>query len=84
MEVQNNLYDRRHLRVHEMVTTRRARSRGFGEALVRFLEKFAREQECVWIVLSSGVERLDAHRFYRERAGYEHLANVFMKRIDAA
>jgi hypothetical protein len=28
------------------------------------------------------VERLDAHRFYRERVGYEHLANV-LKRVDA-
>ena len=82
VEIQNNLYDRCHLRVHEMVTTRGARSRGFGEALMRFLEEFAKDQGCVWIVLSSGVERRDAHRFYRERAGYEHLANVFMKRID--
>lgn len=83
VEIQNNLYDRRHLRVHEMVTAESARSRGFGAALMRFLEGFAREQGCVWIVLSSGVERLHAHRFYRDRAGYAHLANVFMKRLGA-
>ena len=46
VEVQNNLYDRLHLRVHEMVTTERARSRGFGEVLMRFLEEFAQQRDC--------------------------------------
>lgn len=82
VEIQNNLYDRIHLRVHEMVTTERERSRGFGEALMRSLEAFARRHGCAYVVLSSGVARRDAHRFYRERLGYEHRANVFMKRPD--
>ena len=51
-----------------------------GSALLRWLGHYARSHECKQLHLDSGVQRLDAHRFY-EREGLEatslHFRSVF-------
>lgn len=64
---------------YDLVTSDAARSRGLGAQLLGFVEEFAREQNCQTIALASGLQRLDAHRFYQERMHYDRFAFTFQK-----
>lgn len=56
------------LYVDDLVTDAATRSRGYGQALLRWLERAGREEGCDQLHLDSGSQRHDAHRFYfRER-----------------
>ncbi len=62
------LFRGRFLYVDDLVTDRMSRSAGYGAALIAWLEREARALDCGELVLDSGVQRHDAHRFYlRER-----------------
>lgn len=56
------------LYVDDLVTRESARGRGYGIALMRWLEARARELGCEQFHLDSGTHRLPAHRLYH-RAG---------------
>ena len=66
----------RYLEVEELVTTRAARSRGYGATLFEWLLRYAAEQDCAQVRLVSAVSRSDAHRFYLRR-GMSHDAHYF-------
>ncbi len=54
--------------IDDLVTDETHRSSGVGAALLRRCEEIARELGCVELLLDSGTQRADAHRFYfRER-----------------
>jgi GNAT superfamily N-acetyltransferase len=56
------------LYVDDLVSDGTRRSRGHGNALMRWLVEYARQRGCLELHLDSGVQRFDAHRFYfRER-----------------
>jgi GNAT superfamily N-acetyltransferase len=78
-----NLYHGRHLWVYDLVTAPDVRSQGHGRALLLWLEDLARREGCERLALCSGVRRLDAHRFYEERMGYERASHLFVKKLDA-
>jgi GNAT superfamily N-acetyltransferase len=50
--------------VDDLVTDAAARSRGFGDRLFDWLVAHAKERGCVQLLLDSGTQRVDAHRFY--------------------
>lgn len=77
VEVLENLYHGHHLWVHELVTHNAYRSRGLGADLLDYLAEWSREKDCDSIVLSSGLGREDAHRFYEERTDLERVSYVF-------
>jgi GNAT superfamily N-acetyltransferase len=52
------------------VTTASHRSKGYGAALMAWLERCAADNGCRQLHLDSGMQRRDAHRFYR-RAGMQ-------------
>lgn len=54
----------RALYVDDLVTDSAERSKGYGEALMRWLIDYAHTQGCDELHLDSGVQRFDAHRFY--------------------
>lgn len=70
----------RKLYVDDLVTASDARSSGVGKALLEELTRRAREAGCSLIDLDSGVQRLDAHRFYH-REGLTIAAHHFTKRL---
>jgi GNAT superfamily N-acetyltransferase len=78
--VQTNLYHKRHLFVDDLVTYDTFRSRGYGDAMIEYLLNYAKVAMCENIVLSSGVQRGDAHRFY-ERMGFEKTSYMFVKSV---
>ena len=64
-----NLADGRFLYVDDLVTRPDQRSRGHGATLLRWLWARAAAEGCGGVQLDSGVQRVDAHRFY-EREGF--------------
>lgn len=54
--------------VDDLVTDESRRSRGYGKAMLDWLQARAREQGCQTFSLDSGTQRQEAHAFYfRER-----------------
>lgn len=74
-----NLYYGHHLWVYDLVTSEESRSKGYGARLLEFVENLAREKGCKLVALSSGVQRVDAHRFYEDKMGYDRVSYVFKK-----
>ncbi|SDC74796.1 GNAT family N-acetyltransferase [Shouchella lonarensis] len=74
--IQTNFYNKKHLYVYDLVTKETARSKGYGAKLITYLSDYAREQGCQYIALESGLQRLNAHRFY-ERMGFEKFCYSF-------
>jgi GNAT superfamily N-acetyltransferase len=60
-----NLAWGRFLYVDDLVSASEARSHGHGAALLGWLRDHARAHGCAALHLDSGVQRADAHRFYR-------------------
>ena len=59
--------------LQDLVVSRDARSRGIGKALLDAATEWAREHGCTHLQLSSGLGRVDAHRFYRREGMDEEL-----------
>lgn len=70
------LHRGRYLEVDDLVTDEGERSRGYGRALLAWIAEYARAQGCDQVRLVSGVQRVDAHRFY-EREGMRYEAKYF-------
>lgn len=56
------------LYVDDLITDEQQRSKGYGKQLLDWLNAQARDNGCGQLHLDSGVQRVDAHRFY-EREG---------------
>jgi len=78
--VQTNLYHKRHLYIFDLVSDRAFRSQGYGRVMMEYLRDYAKMAACENLVLSSGLQREDAHRFY-ETEGFEKKSYLFVKAI---
>lgn len=76
-----NLYYGRYVYVFDLVTKSSERSVGYGASLLNYIEELAVQRECDVVALSSGLERIDAHRFYETKMGYEKVSFVFKKEL---
>lgn len=77
--IHTNFYYDRHLWIYDLITTNQARSKGYGQRLLEFIEELGRQENCKLIALSSGFQRSDAHRFYEQRMKYTKDSYVFKK-----
>ena len=73
------LYYGRFVWVCDLVTDATERSKGYGEQLLTFVHQWAKEHRYDRVALSSGLQREDAHRFYRDKMSYETVSYVFKK-----
>ncbi len=55
----------RFLYVDDLITDAQTRSQHYGHQLLDWLVQYARQQDCAQLHLDSGLQRLDAHRFYQ-------------------
>lgn len=76
LELLESLAWGKHAWVHELVTSESARSKGHGETLLRAVHQHAEKHGCTEVILASGLQRTDAHRFY-ERLDYQASSYVF-------
>lgn len=71
------LYYGRFIWVCDLVTDINNRSKGYGEQLLNFTHDWAKERGYSTVSLSSGLQRLDAHRFYENKMNYDKVSYVF-------
>ena len=81
IRITTNLYYGRHVWVDELVTAPDARSLGHGRTLLRHVEDLAVSEGCEVVGLSSGLKRVDAHRFYEQRMDYARASFVFTRQV---
>lgn len=67
--------------VCDLVTAPAARSRGYGKQLLTYVHKQAEEHGYHRVALSSGLQRVGAHRFYEEKMEYDKVSYVFLKNL---
>lgn len=67
--------------VCDLVTEPNARSKGYGEMLLSYVHQWAEDLGYKKVSLSSGLQRLDAHRFYEEKMDYDKVSYVFLKEL---
>lgn len=70
------------LYVDDLVTAAEHRSHGYGRQMLAWLFEEAKRLECQYLELDSGLQRLDAHRFY-EREGMKKAAYHFSIPVNA-
>lgn len=76
------LYNGRFIWVCDLVTEPSERSKGYGEILLEYVHEWAKEHGYDKVSLSSGLQRVDAHRFYEEKMDYDKVSYVFLKRLN--
>ena len=55
------------LYIDDLVTLEKFRSLGFGARLLSAITEYAKQQKCDELHLDSGVNRINAHRFYQNQ-----------------
>nr|WP_111645624.1 GNAT family N-acetyltransferase [Anoxybacillus vitaminiphilus] len=75
------LYNGRFIWVCDLVTEPSERSKGYGEKLLSYVHQWSKENGYKIVSLSSGLQRVDAHRFYEEKMHYDKVSYVFLKRL---
>jgi len=75
------LYNGHFIWVCDLVTAPSERSKGYGEKLLSYVHQWAEENGYGIVSLSSGLQRVDAHRFYEEKMQYDKVSYVFLKRL---
>jgi GNAT superfamily N-acetyltransferase len=68
------------LYVDDLICLEAFRGKGYAEALMRWMEAYAREQGCETFHLDSGTQRVRAHHFYF-RLGLSITSFHFLKRL---
>ncbi|MFD1737275.1 GNAT family N-acetyltransferase [Bacillus salitolerans] len=69
----------RYIWICDLVTDSKQRSKGYGEKLLTYVEEWGKEKEFNCVSLSSGIQRIDAHRFYEDKMNYKKVNFVFKK-----
>lgn len=70
----------RFLYVDDLITDAQMRSQNYGHQLLDWLVQYARQQDCAQLHLDSGLQRLDAHRFY-QREGLQISSYHFVLKL---
>jgi GNAT superfamily N-acetyltransferase len=78
-----NLHYGKFLYVDDLVTRADQRLNGFAGRLLDWLWEQARDQGCSALVLDSGVQRFEAHRFYLQHR-MNIVAHHFVRMLDSA
>lgn len=76
-----NFYNKRHVFIYDLVTNASHRSLGYGERLLNYIHNWAIENGAEYVALESGIQRIDAHRFYEEKFDYDKWCFSFRKKI---
>lgn len=75
------LYNGKFVYVCDLVTDSTVRSKGYGEILLTYVHEWAKENGFNIVSLSSGLQRVDAHRFYEQKMEYDKVSYVYLKRL---
>jgi GNAT superfamily N-acetyltransferase len=76
-----NLYYGKHVWVNDLVTDVNQRSKKYGQMLLSFVNEWAKENSCEVVALSSGLQRVEAHKFYESKMEFDRTSYVFKKQL---
>lgn len=76
------LYNGKFIWVCDLVADSNKRSKGYGETLLTFVHNWSKKNQYDCVSLSSGLQRVDAHRFYEEKMNYDKVSYVFKKELE--
>ena len=76
-----NFYNKRHIFIYDLVTDVSQRSFGYGEKLLQYIHDWANENGAEYVALESGLQRIDAHRFYEDKLNYDKWCYSFRKKM---
>jgi GNAT superfamily N-acetyltransferase len=79
--VLTNLYYGKHIWVYELVTDETKRNKGYGKLLLSHIEKYGKDNSLNCIALSSGLEKEEAHKFYKKAMDYDNVSHGFKKKL---
>ncbi|MEH7400701.1 GNAT family N-acetyltransferase [Gottfriedia acidiceleris] len=82
ISILTNFYNGKHVFVYDLVTDESKRSNGYGKKLLDFISEFGSRNGCQLVTLQSGVQRINAHRFYEHKMEYKKLSYSFSKDIE--
>ena len=74
------LYNGSFIWVCDLIVDANSRSKGYGAKLLHYVEDWSQKHGYNIVSLSSGLQRVDAHRFYEEKMNYDKVSYVFLKR----
>ncbi|PKG21586.1 GNAT family N-acetyltransferase [Niallia nealsonii] len=75
------LYNGRFIWVCDLITDANSRAKGYGAKLLSYVEEWSKKHGYDIVSLSSGLQRVDAHRFYEEKMKYNKGSYVFLKKL---
>lgn len=78
--IATNLYHKRHLFIHELVTDEKHRGKKYASMMLEYLNDYAKMGMCENIVLSSSFEKEKIDSFY-EKNGFFKEGFVFLKSV---
>lgn len=71
------LYNGHFIYVSDLVTDCKSRSKGYGKELLQYVHEYSKEKGYSLVSLTSGLQRVDAHRFYKDKMKYEQTSYTF-------
>lgn len=75
------LYYGKYIWICDLVVKEECRYFGYAEILMNYVENYANSNNYEKITLSSGITRIDAHKFYENKINMTKVSYVFKKDI---
>lgn len=79
ISLQVNFYNKKYVFVYDLITDAAHRSQGYGYRLLSYIDEWAKSNGAQFVALESGIQRIDAHRFYEEKLNYDKWCYSFRK-----
>lgn len=76
------LYYGKYIWICDLVVKEECRYFGYAEILMNYVENYANSNNYEKIALSSGITRIDAHKFYENKIGMDKVSYVFKKDVE--
>ncbi|MDR7246724.1 GNAT family N-acetyltransferase [Priestia megaterium] len=79
ISLQVNFYNKKYVFVYDLITDAAHRSQGYVYRLLSYIDEWAKSNGAQFVALESGIQRIDAHRFYEEKLNYDKWCYSFHK-----
>lgn len=79
ISLQVNFYNKKYVFVYDLITDAAHRSQGYVYRLLSYIDEWAKSNGAQFVALESGIQRIDAHRFYEEKLNYDKWCYSFRK-----
>lgn len=82
LTIRTNFYHKSHAYIYDFVSDQTERSKGYGQQLLLYIHKWAKEQGVEFMALESGIQRTELIAFMKKKMEYDKWCYSFRKRLD--